>query len=178
MTVLLTPRMKLRPFRLEDAPEVKQLAGIWDVANTTARIPYPYPDGEAERWIQSLEESDNYTFAMVSQADEHLIGSISLTIRNHGIAELGYWIGKPFWGNRYATEAAHEILRFGFEDLKLHRIEAQALSRNTGSLRVLEKVGFLQEGLLRDYHYRFEKYEDIIQFGLLAWEWKLKKHSS
>src|SRR5678809_1114491 len=118
--VLTTERLVLRPFTLSDAPEVQRLAGDRDVASTTLNIPHPYREGVAEAWISTHREHYNQgrliTFAITRRADEAVIGAISLRPHpDHDNAELGYWLGKPYWNQGYGTEAARAILRYGFE---------------------------------------------------------------
>src|SRR5438105_534326 len=100
---LTTPRLVLRPFRLEDASDVQRLAGERDIAATTLRIPHPYLDGMAEAWLATLqpryEKGEAVVFAITRREDGAFLGAIGLEIaREHERAELGYWIGKPYWG--------------------------------------------------------------------------------
>ncbi|QDT50466.1 Putative ribosomal N-acetyltransferase YdaF [Symmachiella dynata] len=148
---LLTKRLTLRPYQLTDAPGMQQLAGERAIAATTLRIPHPYPDGVAEEWIASALEraatGKAYHFAMVLTETDEFLGSIGLTVqREWERAEIGYWMGEPYWGRGYTTEAAIEIVRFGFEDLGLHRIYASVFANNPASARVLEKAGLTYEG--------------------------------
>lgn len=126
---LETSRLLLRPFSLTDAPAVKALAGAEEVAWTTLNVPHPYEDGMAEDWIRShapgWAADEQAAFAMLDRDGDELVGAISLLImRAHERAELGYWVGVPYWNRGYATEAARAVLRFGFEELGLHRIYA------------------------------------------------------
>jgi len=84
---------------------------------------------------------------------------------NHG--ELGYWIGKPFWGRGYATEAAAAVLRFGFETLQLNRIHAAFMEHNPASGRVMEKIGMSHEGTLRQHMKKWDRFYDVIKYGIL-----------
>lgn len=146
-----TDRLTLRPYQMSDAPQVQQLASHPLIAATTLRIPHPYEEGMAEAWIASTQErwaaGDGYHFAIVLRETAELIGSIGLTVqREWERAELGYWIGVPYWGRGYATEAAKETLRYGFRELGLHRIHASVFANNPASARVLEKAGLVYEG--------------------------------
>jgi len=103
---LETKRLILRPFRLNDAPAVQELAGERDIADTTMNIPHPYEDGMAEDWIgghePGYEDEKIATFAIVLRDCAELVGAIGLQIdRGLNKAELGYWIGKPFWNLGY-----------------------------------------------------------------------------
>jgi RimJ/RimL family protein N-acetyltransferase len=171
------PRIVLRPFSLQDAPAVQALAGAPEVASTTLTIPHPYGDGVAEAWIRMHAESYATgalaSFAIVAAATRELIGAIGLTISvAHARAELGYWVGVPFWNQGYATEAGAMIVRFGFERLGLNRIHAQHFVRNPASGRVLRKLGMRHEGCLRQHVRRWGSFEDVEQYGILAREWR------
>ena len=169
---LRTERLVLRPFTLDDAPAVQQLAGAYEVALNTLMIPHPYPDGMAERWIgtheKDYDEDRSVNFAV---DDGQLAGAIGLVNHGHGIAEIGYWIGVPFWGRGYASEAARAVVRFGFEERGLHRIFAQHYTRNPQSGRVLQKAGMTYEGTLRHHLKKWDEYVDVACYGILRSEW-------
>lgn len=169
---LTTDRLLLRPFVLDDAPAVQRLAGERAVADTTERIPHPYEDGFAEAWIaqpQRFSERKECTFAIVLKDGQHLIGGIGLTLSMaHLRGELGYWIGTPFWGQGYCTEAARAVLDYGFNTIGLHRIEGRNMSRNPASGRVMLKLGMQYEGRLRGYLRKWGHFEDVDVYGLIA----------
>jgi hypothetical protein len=107
---LETPRVLLRPFTLSDAAVVQQLAGDYAIADTTLNIPHPYSDGVAEEWIAGqhadFEAGTRVTYAITLRELGELIGAIGLGIEHRfDRAEMGYWIGKPYWGHGYCTEA-------------------------------------------------------------------------
>jgi RimJ/RimL family protein N-acetyltransferase len=115
LPTLRTEQLQLRPFHIDDAKKVQKLAGDWVVAKTTANIPHPYKDGLAEEWISTHSESfvitEHATFAIDLISDQILIGAISLNLHlKHEWAELGYWIGKPYWNQDYCTDAKYYIL--------------------------------------------------------------------
>ena len=163
--MLVTPRLRLRRFTAADAPDVQRLAGAREVALNTLLIPHPYPDGAAETWIATHAQSAELTFAI---DDGQLVGAIGLRVEaEHARAEIGYWIGVPFWGRGYATEAAAAVVRFGFEEQSLNRIFAQVFSRNRPSARVLEKAGFRHEGTLRQHLRKWGELVDLECYGIL-----------
>lgn len=175
--ILTTERLLLRPFTQADAPDVQRLAGERDVASTTLNIPHPYPEGMAEAWINSHRENYNQgrlvTFAITRRADEALLGAISLSPNSdHERAELGYWMGKPYWNQGYCTEAARAVVRYGFEAFKLNRIYASHLSRNPASGRVMQKIGMQYEGRFRQHLKKWGVLEDVEWYGLLRSEYK------
>ncbi len=174
---LKTERLLLRPFTLADAPEVRRLAGDRDIASTTANIPHPYEDGVAEAWIsthqENFDQGQALSLAIVRRHDSALIGGIGLGIRReYDRAEMGYWIGKPYWGNGYATEAARALLAYGFSVLGLNRIFAEHFSRNPASGRVMEKLGMKHEGHLRQHMKKWGVFEDIEVHGILRSEFE------
>lgn len=173
---LETPRLILRPFDLADARDVQRLAGDWAVADTTLVIPHPYEDGLAEQWISThrpgFEAGALANFAIVVREPRELVGAIGLSIRQgFDRAELGYWIGKPYWGRGYCTEAGRAVVEFGFASLDLNRIHAGHFARNPASGRVMQKLGMTLEGTLRQHDKARGRYEDLVIYGLLRSEW-------
>jgi RimJ/RimL family protein N-acetyltransferase len=96
----------------------------------------------------------------------------------HQRADLGYWLGVPFWGQGYATEAARLVISYGFVRLQLHRIQARCFPRNRASARVLEKVGMRYEGLLRGYLRKGDAFEDALLFAILSTDRSQQAHRS
>ncbi len=167
-----TERLLLRPFELSDANEIQRLAGDKDIADTTLNIPHPYEDGMAEGWISmhrsKFEAGELVNFAIVSNASNELMGAVGLMIvPQFERAELGYWIGKPYWENGYCTEACKAVLQYGFNTLKLNRIYAFHLSRNPASGRVMQKIGMTHEGIAPQHTKKWDKFEDLEQYGML-----------
>lgn len=147
MTELTTQRLILRPVAREDQAEVLALAGEAAVAETTCSIPHPLSAADVEAWIASAKEDNPLVFAITRAADKMFLGAISLTIGDdHRHAELGYWIGTPYWRQGYATEAVRRVLRYGFGELKLAAIDAEVFVGNHASMRVLQKTGFGEVG--------------------------------
>jgi ribosomal-protein-alanine N-acetyltransferase len=175
--VLTTARLKLRPFTQDDAAEVQRLAGDRDIADTTLNIPHPYEEGAAERWIGTHAElyakGELLVFAVTDRSKGHLVGAVGLVPKpDHGRAELGYWIGKPYWGRGYAAESAAEVVRYGFDTLGLNRIYARYMERNPASGRVMEKIGMMREGLSRQHVKKWETFENLVQYGILREEYQ------
>ena len=151
-----TTRLILRPFELTDASNVQRLAGNFNVAKTTLNIPHPYEDGMAEKWIAKhkyqWEHKTHAVFAIEITESKTFIGVISLFDATIAEAKLGYWIGEPYWGYNYCTEASAAIIRFAFKNLYLERIFAEHLTSNPASGRVMQKVGMTKfaNRLIRD----------------------------
>lgn len=156
---------------MTDAKYVQELAGDIEVAKTTLNIPHPYPDGAAEAWIErtrdAAEKGELYAFAMIRKDDGTLVGSMGMRVaKNHKHAELGYWVGLPFWGQGFAAEATQRIVQSGFEDLELNRIFAAAMTKNLGSYKVMSKVGMKQEGIFKQHVLKWDVFEDLVYYGM------------
>lgn len=170
---LKTARLLLRPFEMADADRVQELAGHPDIAATTANVPHPYLDGMAQNWIKSHKElyrqGTDVKFAIVLAQTGELVGCIDLfgISKHHGRAEMGYWIGRPYWGRGICTEAARELIRFGFEELGLNRIFAQHMSINPASGRVMLNAGMKHEGRFHQHMRKNDRLVDIDLYGIV-----------
>lgn len=172
---LTTSRLVLKPFAIEDGPTVEKLAGDVEVSQTTMNIPHPYPQGGGELWIagHQLAFTEGRGLTLSIWRDDQLVGAIGLMIQcEQRMAELGYWIGRPFWGNGYCTEAAREVLRYGFEVLALDRIFARHMATNPASGAVMRKVGMQPEGVLRRHLLKHDQRVDTVMYGILREEFK------
>ena len=169
--MITTERLLLRTYTLADAPEMLRLINVREVALNTLRIPHPYPEEEAARWISNHEEhiqKGDHVFAITLRATQELVGTVGLHVKSENdSAEIGYWIGVPYWGNGYATEAAEAVVQFGFENFPLNRIYAMHFGRNAQSGRVLQKVGMRHEGTLRQHLKKWDEYVDLECYGIL-----------
>ena len=151
---------------MADAPDLRRLAGAREVALNTLRIPHPYPDGAAEAWIAKQGSTPEIVFAIEYQG--RFTGAIGLVPdRDHERAELGYWIGVPFWGKGFATEAGKAVLQFAFNEQKLHKVSAQVFSRNAASVRVLQKIGMTCEGTLRHHFKKWGEFVDVDYYAII-----------
>lgn len=174
--VLRGTRLVLRPFRVDDALVVQQLAGAREIADTTLSIPHPYPDGAAEEWISTHAEAwtaGQQVHYAITSSDDEMFGAMSLgaIVHDQGWAEMGYWVGVPYWNNGYCTEAGRLLLKLAFHELGLHRVYAVHLVRNPSSGRVMQKLGMRPEGVHRDAIKKWGKFEDVVRYAILAPEW-------
>ena len=173
---LYTERLILRSFTLKDAAEVQRLASDPDVASTTDAIDYEDDKVAVEEWIQGcdewFEDGERINFAVALKTDGMLIGTVALVLRIHlpyKDAELGYWIGKPYWNCGYATEAAKAVVAYGFREHDIESVYAYYFKRNPASGRVLEKIGMhYAEYIPKDPERYF--FEDTIRYRLLKCE--------
>ena len=134
-----TKRLTLRPLDAGDAQRIAELAGVWEVASMTGRIPYPYTAEDAQHWLTGLAEGE-VVFG-IEHAGE-LIGVAGYTPNGNGTAEIGYWIGQPYWHQGFATEAARRILDYGFVEGRVRRFYCAHFTENPASQRVIAKLGF------------------------------------
>jgi [ribosomal protein S5]-alanine N-acetyltransferase len=170
--ILETDRLQLRPFTLEDAARVRELAGDPQVADTTANIPHPYPEGVAEAWIITHEERAAerkvVTWAISRLETNELMGCISLVFSLNNSAELGYWLGVPYWNHGFMSEATNAVIKAGFSRFELHRIYARHFVRNPASGRVMQKAGMKPIGTMREAWLKDDVYESEIWYDILA----------
>jgi len=127
------------------------------------------------RYALEWHSDQGYTFLLMRIDDNALIGGISLTNVRRGVAEtcsIGYWVGERHARQGYMTEGLALTLRFAFERLKLHRLEAACLPHNAASRGLLLKSGFREEGYAREYLCIDGKWQDHVLFGILASEWQ------
>ena len=147
---LATERLRLRASRADDAARIQTLAGERDVAEMTSTIPHPYPDGAAERWIiqqaQSWQQGTAVTFAVTLRNKDEIIGAVGLHNGERNEAEIGYWIGFPYQGKGYCTEAVEALIGFGIAELGITRFFARHLKRNPASGAVLRNAGLRKIG--------------------------------
>lgn len=138
-TVLKTARLTLRGPRPDDAKAIKSLVNDRRIAENTARIPHPYSLKDARTFIASAEGRPLF---VITRDEGRIVGACGVaTLRTDG-PEIGYWIGVPYWGNGYATEAARALVDHAFGELGYEELHAGARVTNPASRRVLEKCGF------------------------------------
>jgi RimJ/RimL family protein N-acetyltransferase len=169
---LKTDRLVLRGFRMDDSPTVCEYVSDKAIAATTLNIPHPYTLEMAEEWIgthrEAYESGQAVHFAITLGDSEKLVGAIALNIsREHDRAEMGYWIGKPFWGKGYCTEAVTAVMAYGFDVLGCERIYATHFRKNPASGAVMQKAGMQHEGRLRHHVKKWGEFNDLEVYSLL-----------
>ena len=151
MKELETERLLLRPVCAGDLPRVAALMADYDVAKNLSTAPHPYTLKDAEVFYgwhcEASARGDAHVFAVLRKSEGALIGKNGLHAKD-GVVEMGYWLGKPYWGQGFATEAARRVLAFGFEDLCLEQIVAGWFGDNAASGHVLSKLGFTATGTI------------------------------
>jgi len=177
LPTLETARLKLRPYSEADIAELVPLIGARKVAATTLRIAHPYTEQDARAFLALAQEPGKIWLATTLRSDGRQIGGVGLRVEDpHQHAELGYWLGVPYWRQGYATEAAGEMLRYGFVALGLHRIFASHFRHNPASGRILVKLGMRYEGCQREHLRKWDKFVDSELYGILRQEWQTSKN--
>ena len=161
----------MRPLQESDIPEILKHVSAPEIPQNTF-VPQPYPPEAAGEFVQQAQEnwrSDaGYTFAIIDRASGQFAGCMGIhPVDKHRRAEVGYWIGKTFWGRGLATAALRLLLQFGFEDLQLNRIEAGHFLHNPASGRVMQKANMRYESLRRGYVLHREQYKDLAWYAIL-----------
>ncbi len=174
---LNTPRLLLREFVKADWPEVlayERDPRYLQYSDWTDRTP-----DEVQRFVQIFLDQQaeqprrKFQLAVTLKASGRLIGNCGIRQTAAGAheADIGYELSPVHWGRGYATEAARAIVRFGFAELKVHRIWAWCIADNTASARLLERLGMKLEGRLRDKEYFKGRWWDTLVYGILEHEW-------
>ena len=173
---LHTARLRLRPFTSEDADALFALHSNAYVLRYWDSPAWSEP-ALAERFIarcrQIAEEGSGARLAIERGSDKAFLGWCGLTRWNpdYRSASLGYCLDDSAWGHGYATEAARALLQWAFDTLDLNRVQAEADTRNAASARVLEKLGFVREGTLREDCIVNGEVSDSWVYGLIKREW-------
>jgi [ribosomal protein S5]-alanine N-acetyltransferase len=148
---LETERLRLRPFTFDDEAAVFALVSDPEIARFVRFEPHRTP-AETRAFLELVlghyRRGDPFAWAIVVRDDGRLVGSCGFVSQapERKSAEIGYWLGKPYWGQGYAVEAARALVRFGFEHLGLDRVEAKCFLENHAGQRVIEKLGMTFEG--------------------------------
>ena len=164
--------IKIREWKIEDKTELaKNLSNMNILNNLRDGLPYPYTEDDAEDFIRAMLSADKEkTFAFAITLDGKAIGSIGV-FRQENIhfrtAEMGYYIGEEYWDNGYTTKAVKQACSFMFENTDIIRIFAAPFAHNTASCRVLEKAGFICEGVLKSNAYKNGNIVDMKLYALV-----------
>jgi ribosomal-protein-alanine N-acetyltransferase len=145
MVSIATERLLLRPFRSSDATDFTRLAGDWAVASMTSDIPHPLTEQQARAWLKPGRNEVRFAIEL----NGRLIGGAGYYRRRSGTAELGFWLGREWWGRGYATEATTAVLKHGFEIGRLPGFTSSHFTDNNASAGVLRKLGFEPTGRCR-----------------------------
>lgn len=140
---------------------------VW--LNLRDRLPHPYTEADGRAWIEYASSEDPMTNFAIEYNNE-AVGSIGLILQNDietGTAELGYWLGEAVWGQGIGTSALRAFATWAFAEFNLRRLYATVMVDNSGSRRLLEKTGFVLEGILRQHALKDGVVKDQACYGLL-----------
>jgi len=172
---LVTDRCIVRPFREEDVAALAKHANDRDVwLQLRDRFPHPYTEADARHFLEHVRRADPLTHFAI-EVDGEAVGGIGLDpqVDIHAIsAEIGYWVGRAVWGRGVATAAVRALTGFVFERDRWRRLFAGVFSTNPASMRVLEKVGYRCEGVLRQAVIKDGRVLDQAVYGLTREDWK------
>ena len=182
---LTTKRLILREVRKTDAESIRKYIDNLNISKWLLAVPYPYTKKDALWWVNECEKKQetktrtSYELGLTIKPNDEVVGGIGLSHIEEfsGTAEIGYWIAEPFWRKGYMLEATKKLIDFGFNKLKLRRIELPAFSKNQGSNRLAKKLGFKFEGTLRKNEKAKStgKIHDKNVWGLLKSDWPKPK---
>ena len=165
----------LRPWRPEDAADIAPLANNKAVADNLRDIfPYPYTLQNAQDFVaMCMKEDGNGQLLRTIEVDGHAVGSIAVSMGTdvyRKSAELGYWLGEPYWRKGIMSCAVRKICTEAFKTLDIVRIHAEPYAYNRGSRGVLEKAGFQLEGIMKNSVFKNGKIFDSCIYALLKEE--------
>jgi len=147
-----TPGPPMRRWRVDDVESLTELANDWEVArNLRDAFPHPYTREHAKWWVAHAG-SGEFTQVFAIECEGRAIGGCGLKLREdieRCSAEIGYWLGRPYWGRGLATAAVCAVTEHALTNLGLLRVYALPFEENAASCRVLEKAGYVREGVLR-----------------------------
>ena len=177
MNPLNTDRLLLRKLQAADIPLLVKYAGNKAIADNVLNVPHPYTEEDAIFWLnfvlQGYKNGERFVFAITLKQTAEFIGAVGLhPFAKHGTAELGYWLGQPFWVRGLMTEAVRAMLRFGFEELNLHKIHATHFTDNPASGKVMLHNGMIKEGEWKEQYKVGNEYKSVLQYRLLKSEWE------
>ena len=149
MIEIKTDRLILKkPKSKQDILSIVSQIGDWEVVKWLAMVPYPYTYNDCESY---LKESNNNELALNIFLDNQLIGGVGLHLHNDNYYELGYWLGKDYWGKGYATESSKYLLEYALGKLDSPKIKSGYFIDNLPSGNVLKKLGFKEVGIKKRF---------------------------
>jgi RimJ/RimL family protein N-acetyltransferase len=183
LPTLPTARLRLRAITPSDVPALLAIFGDAEVCRYWSRP--PLPDAAAAVALhaeiaQSFAERTLFQWGIAERESDVVVGTCTLAALSpeHRRAELGFALARAAWGRGYVAEALPALLAFAFGTLGLHRLEADADPRNAGSIRALERLGFVREGHQRERYHLMDEWQDAVLYGLLRREWEERWTSS
>ena len=173
-TILTTPRLTLRRFRLDDLPALRAYRTDPDVARFQ-NWGDQNDETDLRRFVEEMQTRaplEGLQIAVAMRSTDALIGDLYIRGSSEAQAEIGYTFARPHQGHGYATEAVVGLLNYCFKELQLHRVIAIAAVENTASWHLMERAGIRREAhMLQSYRYR-GVWHDEYQYAILQAEWR------
>jgi ribosomal-protein-alanine N-acetyltransferase len=177
LPTLETVRLRLRPLTIDDAGDIFAYAADSQVTKYLMWSPHRSIDDSLvfiNAAIGRYKKRQPAPWAMELKSEQKVIGTCDYISwsPDHGRTEIGYAMAREYWGRGLMTEAVREIIEYGFRDTGINRIQALCEIPNIGSARVMEKVGMLYEGILRDYMIQHGAFRDMKIYAILRKDWE------
>ncbi len=172
-----TDHLYIREYKKTDLDSFLHVIRQPEIYDTTYGIPKEYSKARGKRWLKTIKFNKHigtaFEFAVFLKSENKYIGNVGLIniSYTHNKADISYYIDRDYMNNGYATEAAKEMLKYGFEVLGYNKISGVCMSRNPASRRVMEKIGMIYEGTLRSDLLKDGVYCDIDRLSILRDEY-------
>lgn len=179
-TEISTDRLILNRPKKNDLEDFNlQINSSEDFSKNLTSITFPFTQEQTDRWFElcdkGYESGESFRFAIREKNIGKLIGTIGIHLdQKHHKAELGYWLGKEFWGKGYLTEALKAVIGFGFKGLNLNKIYATHYLYNLGSEKVMQKSGMKLEGLQKQEYLQNGEFLDVKRYSILKEDFNFK----
>ena len=169
---LQTRRLIIRPWERRDADDMFEYASDLEVTRTAMWLPHTSVEESIRDIAEAITryEKDSWMFLGIEhRADRKFIGSVGFVEWNRydRRAELAFALNRKYWSQGIMTEACRAVLQFGWAEMQLHRVEAKCIATNLASIAILDKLGFVREGLRKESARMNQSYTDTIEWGLL-----------
>ncbi|NGM84793.1 GNAT family N-acetyltransferase [Paenibacillus sp. 7124] len=177
--ILETERFILRQLKQDDSREIFQYFSLDEVTkfyDLESFTKIEQAEELIDRWNQKFERNQGIRWGITLRSESRVIGTCGFHgwMKNHYKAEIGYELTPEYWRQGYMTEVIQKIIEFGFNNLGLNRIEAFVEPENVGSRKVLEKIGFSEEGTLKEHFYWRNRFVDTVIYALLKKDYKVR----
>lgn len=182
MTTIETVRLVLRPYQTADAANLPALIGNWNVAKMLARVPYPYTEEDAMDFIERVSDipaiEKDQAFVVEDRKTGQQIGGNGIYFRPGGEGEIGYWLGEPYWGKGYMTEAASALVSHFFAANEDDKLVSGFFADNPASGHILtDKLGFTVTGQSQVHSLARKQDVEHIDVILTRTNWQTRSNS-
>lgn len=167
MTSIKSKKFILRPYKRTDLNSLVKNLNNKNVTKYMSKVQFPYTIKDGKTWIEKcIKKSKKKKVIFAIDINGEVAGSIGLDpVKINHKAEIGYWLAEKYWNKGIMSDALKIMTKFGFEKLKLKRMQAHVFKKNKKSARVLEKNGYKKEGLLKKYFYKNNNYSDALLYA-------------